>query len=272
MLMQAIARAYYAENFPGSSLTAPLRCYEAWFHKKMDGCKSGYRDILSKIYYVVVSIFAYLTLGLPALVGLAMNFCLIPPETGYSLWARWEGLPKKTEEMIEMITSRLLDEQYDEHVLASQSSAQFTFTSSNPWVEGYVYAKMQILAFSFCRRQEKKEENAGALENGGESSSSNPQTPHTEGVPSRASLPKMETSLVPIENTIRTLSQKLTWCPEQYKIDVQAEKILLGIPIPDQIPFERVIEALAQAHGTNPADLNQAAETQNSGPTLLIRC
>ena len=80
MVMGTISKAYQAENLIGSYCTAPLRAYNTWFQNKIQTSESTCERIAWTISYVVSGIFAYLTLGVLALVGIAVNLCLIPPE------------------------------------------------------------------------------------------------------------------------------------------------------------------------------------------------
>lgn len=76
--MESITRAYRAEGFFGSYFTAPLKAYECWFQNKIEVSPNSYQKTAWKICHVVTGIFAYLTLGALALLGIMFNLIMSP--------------------------------------------------------------------------------------------------------------------------------------------------------------------------------------------------
>lgn len=76
MGIDSISKAYKAENLIGSYCTYPLRTYNVWFQNKIQANENTCERTAWKISYVVTGIFAHLTLGILALVGIAINLTL----------------------------------------------------------------------------------------------------------------------------------------------------------------------------------------------------
>ena len=108
MSLEALSKAYQGENLAGSYFTAPLRTYNSWIQTQILAANDTCEWIAWKICYVVSAIFAYTILGLLAIVGIAINICLIPPENGYSLWAKWNSVPEATEKFCNHMRADLL--------------------------------------------------------------------------------------------------------------------------------------------------------------------
>lgn len=232
MITRAISKAYQAENLVGSYCTAPLRAYNVWFQNKIQTSENGYERTAWKISHVVSGIFAYLTLGLLALVGIAINLCLIPPENGYSLWARLTGVPEATEDFCKKIRSEISIsckiKTDGSVVLANSSSARF-----------YTYDLNHCLSFDL---QDVFEDTPLLLiqadgpvieiENGEKA----PCLQQNKTL-SQAHLRRTETHIVYIQNIIRSLSQQYSWYPEKHCIKTVNNRLSYIIPLPDHIPF-----------------------------------
>ncbi|MDE3046059.1 MAG: sel1 repeat family protein [Verrucomicrobiota bacterium] len=79
MTLTAIKRAYQAEGFTGSSLTAPLRAYAQWFKRQSEKA-DPVQLIALKICHVVSGFFAYPMLGIPTFLGVLLNLSCMSPD------------------------------------------------------------------------------------------------------------------------------------------------------------------------------------------------
>lgn len=223
MMMEAISKAYQEENLIGSYCTAPLRAYNTCFQNKIQASESACKRTAWKICYVVSGVFAYLTLGILALVGIAINLCLIPPENGYSVWARLNGIPGDTEKFYKKIHEGLLWADADSKMRAKSSSEVLDSSSSN-W---YTYNLDKRVSFGI--KNVFQDDPLPLIEASGPLEEPDNPSPQPQSCSKR-----MEPHIIPL---IQKLSQKHGWCPEKYWIGTQNNKIIITIPLPDHIPM-----------------------------------
>jgi hypothetical protein len=236
MVIETISKAYQAENLIGSYCTAPLRAYNTYFQNKIQASESACERIAWTIFYVVSGIFTYLTLGVLALVGIAINLCLIPPENGYSLWARLNGVPGSTEKFCEKIRSELS--------LACRIRGNgFSGSASLSSDRLYTYNLKQNLSFDiqdiFKDVPLPLIQAEGPVIEKAEDQSVAIRLSQNED-PSQAPLSPMESKIVYIQNIIRTLSQQHSWYPEKQWIKTVNDRTTLIIPLPDHIPIHNL--------------------------------
>ena len=233
MVMGTISKAYQAENLIGSYCTAPLRAYNTWFQNKIQASESACERTAWTISYVVSGIFAYLTLGVLALVGIAINLCLIPSENRYSLWARLNGVPGAAEKFCEKIRSELS--------LACRIRAEgFSGSASSSSARPYTYNLNQQLSFDIQDFFEDAPlpliQAEGPVIEEVEDGEVAIRLPQNED-PSQRRLRRMEPHIVYIQNIIRTLSQQHGWYPEKQWVRTVNDRATLIIPLPDHIPI-----------------------------------
>ncbi len=232
MVMETISKAYHADNLVGSYCTAPLRAYNTWFQNKIQASESACERTAWTISYVVSGIFAYLTLGVLALVGIAINLCLIAPENGYSLWARLNGVPGATEKFCEKIRSEL---SLACRIRAEGCSLSASSSSDRP----YTYNLNQQLSYDI--QDVFEDAPPPLLQVGGpvieeiEDGKEVIRLSQNED-PSQVSLRRMEPHILYIQNVIRTLSQQHGWYPEKQWIRTVNDRVTLIIPLPDHVP------------------------------------
>ena len=210
-MIKTISKAYLAENLMGSYCTAPLRTYNAWFQGKIQASTSTYERTAWMISHVVSGIFAYVTLGALALVGIAINLCFISTKNRYSLWARWNKVPETTDKFCTQVTHVL------ESVCTKQmESGEFISTSSD---NDYTYELAK--QHSFVIQDD--------FTNTGSSTESTTQK-------CLQSIGQHTTSIL---NTIQDLSRQYSWCPEKLSIRRTTEgKVIVDVFIPDHINEE----------------------------------
>ncbi len=139
MDFRSISDAYREQNSIGSSCIAPLRTYNTWFQNKINTSEGGLQTAW-KIAHVASGIFAYLILGLPALVGIILNL----KDTRLS--AIRHGVPDATEELCK--TMRLLlrttmdaEERISQHgVVDTAQKMIFKFQIQNNNLEDHIDA------------------------------------------------------------------------------------------------------------------------------------
>lgn len=235
MVIGNIAKAYKAENLIGSYCTAPLLAYDSWFQNKIQVSTSTCERIAWTIFYVVSGIFAYLTLGVLALVGVAINLCLIPPENGYSLWARLNGVPGATEEFCKKIRCELSSE----CKIRADGISGSTSSSSD---RQYTYNLNQQLSFDIQDVSEDAPlpliQPHGPLIEEVQDAEEAVRLPQDDrSLHSESRLRRMEPHIVYIQNVIQTLSQKHGWYPEKQWIGTVNDRAVVIIPLPDHIPI-----------------------------------
>lgn len=230
-MLDAIVKAYQAENLTGSYCTAPLRAYNNWFQNKIQASNGACERTAWKVGYVVSAIFACLTLGVLAILGIAINLCLIPPENGYSLWARLNGIPGVTEKFCEKLRRELS--------LACRIRAESVRGSASSSSDKcYAYNLNKALSFDIQNVFENGpliQENAqimGEVEDGGEAI----RLQQNEDL-SQAYLRRMEPHIVYIQNVVQILSQKHGWHPEKQWVRTVDDRATVIIPLPDHIPI-----------------------------------
>lgn len=220
-----ISQAYQAENLIGSCCTAPLRGYNTWFQNKIEASESGCEYTAWKICHVVSGIFAYLTLGILALVGIAINLCFIPPEDGYSLWARLEGVPGATEEFCEKIRREL------SLVCRLNAESNLSGSVSSSTSRQYTYDLNQHLSFDI---QDVFEDAPLPLIQADDLPIEN-DAENERSLRSQTRLHRMEPHIIAIQETIRSLSKKHGWYPENQWIRTINTRATIMIPLPDHV-------------------------------------
>lgn len=235
--MNAIKKSYQAENLTGSYCTAPLRSYNNWFQNKIQASDGARERTAWKIGYAVSAIFAYLTLGVLAVVGIAINLCLIPPKNGYSLWARLNGIPGVTEWFCEKLHRDLSS-------TVDSAGSVINFASS-PGGRHYTYNLNHQLSFPIPGAYK---DNLPALHPSpatGESEEKGEAIPLQQSEPPaqacfqdmiQARLQRMNQHIPPIQACIQSLSQKYSWYPERYQLRTMNDEATVTIPLPDHIP------------------------------------
>lgn len=230
--MENIAKAYYAEGYIGSYCTAPLRGFNQWFEEKCTSSE-GLCGLAWKVCYVVSGFFAGPFLGLLALVGIAINLCLIPPENGYSWWARLNGVPNATEECCQDIRKDLL--------FACKIGPGMNQGTSNTSAQRWNwYNRGQSITFDiqdiFDDVASVDKASMEVLEEDGRVSDEQQAVDDKETQYFRRSL-RMETHILSIQNIVRGLSRKYNWVPEKQYITTLKDWATLVIPVPDHIPM-----------------------------------
>lgn len=210
-MIDAISKAYRAENLPGSCLTLPLRSYNEWFQTNIQTSRNSCERTAWKACYVATALFAYLTLGILAIVGIAINACLIPPENGYSFWATLNGTPAATEKFCKKLRSDLL------LACLGESSSSGSVSSSSNRLYSYNLHKSLTIDIQDVFEQDS--------------------FPQQSEDPAKSRSRRMEAHIAYIQNTILTLSQKHNWHPENQGIRTVNHRTTVIIPIPDHIPF-----------------------------------
>lgn len=203
--MDAIAQAFQEKSLTGSYCTAPLRAYNSWFQHKIQTSQDACERTAWKVCYVVSAIFAYLTLGVLAVVGIAINLCLIPPENGYSIWARLNGIPGATEKFCEKLREELTSASAMSGAEGAEGASGFASFSSD---SGYTYHLNQALSFDI----QNVFENSPVIQE--------------------------DDQIDLIQRAVRTLSQKHGWCPEQQWVKIMNDRVTVRIPLPDQISLK----------------------------------
>jgi hypothetical protein len=232
-MMDAITKAYQAENLTGSYCTAPLRAYNNWFQNKIQTNNGACERTAWKVCYVVSAIFAYLTLGVLAVVGIAINLCLIPPENGYSVWARLNGIPGATEKFCEELRWELSFACRTRAEVVSGSAS-----SSDDRYRCYTYNLNKVLSFDIQDVFENDPfiwQNAqiiGEVEDGGEAIRL-----QQDEDPSQAHLRRMEPHIAYIQNVVQALSRKHSWYPENQSVRTVNDRVAVMIPLPDHLPI-----------------------------------
>ena len=232
MVTGAISKAYQAENLIGSYCTAPLRAYNTWFQNKIQASENACERTAWTICHIVSGIFAYLTLGILAVVGISINLCLISPENGYSLWARLNGVPGATEKFCEKIRGELS--------LACRVRAEgFSVSVSSSSDRQYTYNLNRQLSFDIQDAFEDVPlplvQADGPLIEEAEEAVRLQQDDRS--LQSQSRLRRIEPHIIFIQNVIRTLSQKHGWYPEKQWIRTVNYRATVIIPLPDHIPI-----------------------------------
>jgi hypothetical protein len=239
MNLDTLKQAYQTEYFIGSYCTAPLRQYNSWFQGKIDASEDNLHKTLWKVAYVVGTIFAGLPLGFLALVGIAVNLFFIPPEDGYSLWARLNGTSQATERFCSKMRSELQDACRQIAVNPQAKDSQlFAETGSS---RNYSYSQHQQISFDVrdvFGEALLPEESPIALETNEERILPEKQSERSN---LQEQLRRMNIHLQIIESAVTSLSQKYGWYPEKYCLKTALNQSFVLIPIPDHIPLPRSV-------------------------------
>ena len=203
MVLERIYQAYQAENVIGSYFTAPLRAYNDWFTEKLRSSFSFWEHLAWRVAYFISGIFASMTLGVVALIGIALNCCLMPCKKGYSLWAHFIKVPHATDQFLKDLETRMKGFPY-----CVSCYNMISKTSSD---RAYSYNKEQKFTFK--------------LENLFVSATS-----------SEMKLKAVELHFQTIQDKIRGLSQSYNWFPEIAfcKKEINSLDAYVIILIPDQ--------------------------------------
>lgn len=229
-LLSHLENAYQAEQLTGSYLTAPLRTYNRHFHSKIQSSSNAYERTAWKICHVVSSLFAYLTLGLLAVVGIAINLCLIPPQNGYSLWARLNGVPAAAEEFYKELYRDLsyLCELGAESVNGSANS------SSDRWYTYHLNKQLSFDIKDIFNASSPSPKIKGPLI---EVLEENREILSQQTEVALSPLQLLQPHINHIQKVVRNLSQKHGWHPEKKWITTTQNRATVVIPLPDHIPL-----------------------------------
>lgn len=209
--MEIVSRAYQAEHLLGSYFTAPLRSYNNFFQEKIEQ-DEGYEPTMWKILYYVTVLFVYMTLGLLALIGVSYNLCHLPPEGGYSPWARLDGIESHVEKFCQDIAGSI-----HIHSLGISGSSSRSGWSTN---RIYRFTQQKSLKFGMFHNKEIQE-------NGSEEE----KTTYNE---------RIEEVIHQVQERVRNLAREYGWFPETYYYRHEGDKALLVIPVPDHIALNDV--------------------------------
>ncbi len=239
MTQETFSKAYSAKNLMGSYFTAPLRAYNEWFQIKINNSASACEHAAWTICHIASGIFAYLTLGLVAFVGISINVCFISLQNEYSLWARLSGVPQATNELREKIR-RELESACNGRGNSETMSAS---TSGNRW---YTYNLQHQLSFDV---QNVFDNASGPLAQAGGQVIED--TEKVEIIPCQqeddkslqiqSRLQRMEPHIVYIQSVVCAFSQKYGWYPEKQCIRTINNRVTVIIPLPDHIPVPNVV-------------------------------